>query len=186
MKSCPSCHQSYPDDGPEYCTNDGTPLTGAGPSYSPGAPWQASAGQEPLPGWQQPPPGWQQPPPGWGYPPPGQYPPYGYPPTGGAGLSKAALLTGVGALGSFILAIVLVVIGANSGVSTLRDMLPIVVILVLLAMLAGLTAVILGIVTLSMSSRNPAINKVHGILGICFGAVPLILWLFGLANTRRW
>jgi len=165
------------------------------PSYNPGAgpggQWQASGGQAP------PPPGWQQPPPqqGWGYPPPpgqypppppGQYAPYGYaPPSGSAGLSKAALYTGIGALGSFIIAIILTVIGANSGYSTLRDMAPIIVILALLSLLAALTAVVLGIVTLSMASRNPAMSKVHGILAICFGAIPIILWFLGLVNGRR-
>jgi hypothetical protein len=196
MKNCPSCHQSYPDDGPEFCMNDGTPLVNSEPSYYPGSSsggqWQAGGGQTPPPGWQQPPP-----PPNWGYPPPppgqypppppGQYPPYGYaPPSGSAGLSKAALYTGIGALGSFILAVILVVIGANSGRSTLRDMLPVIGIIGLLALLAGLTAVVLGIVTLSMTSKNPAMNKVHGILGICFGAIPIILWFLGMANGRRW
>jgi len=96
------------------------------------------------------------------------------------------MYTGIGALGSFMLAVVLTVIGANSGLGTLRDMAPVIVILALLALLAGLTAVVLGIVSLSMSSKNPAINKVHGILGICFGAIPIVLWLLGLANNRRW
>ena len=184
MKSCPTCHATFPDDGPAYCTNDGT-LLGSDSPYTPGPPpadpWQASGAQEP-------PAGWQQPPPGWGYPPPGQYPPYGYaaPPSGGRGLSKAAMYTGIGALGSFMLAVILTVIGANSGLGTLRDMAPVIVILALLALLAGVTAVVLGIVSLSMSSKNPAINKVHGILGICFGAIPIVLWLLGLANNRRW
>ena len=76
-------------------------------------------------------------------------------------------------------------IGASSGYSTLRDMLPIIGILALLALLAGLTAVVLGIVIISMANKNPAINKVHGILAICFGAIPIILWFFGLARGGR-
>ena len=114
--------------------------------------------------------------------------PYGYaPPGGSAGLSKAALFTGIGSLGSFILAIALTMIGASSGHSTLRDMAPVIVILALLSLLAGLVAIVLGIVTLSMASKNPSMSKVHGILAICFGAIPVILWLFGLANgSRRW
>lgn len=196
MKSCPSCHQTYPDNAPDFCTNDGTPLVSSDPSYTPGAQWQAQGGQTP------PPPGWQQPPQGWGYPPPGQYPPpagqyppppqgqyppYGYAPQQGTntGLSKAALFTGIGALGSFLIAIVLAMIGASSGYSTLRDMVPFIGVLALLALLAGLTAVILGIIVLSMANRNPAISKVHGILGICFGAIPIILWIFGLARGSR-
>jgi hypothetical protein len=97
------------------------------------------------------------------------------------------LFTGIGSLGSFILAIALTMIGASSGHSTLRDMAPVIVILALLSLLAGLVAIVLGIVTLSMASKNPAMSKVHGILAICFGAIPVILWLFGLANgSRRW
>jgi hypothetical protein len=190
MKSCPSCHQTYPDNAPDFCTNDGTPLVSSDPSYSPGSQWQAQGGQAPpSSGWQQPPQGWGYPPPGQYPPPQGQYPPYGYapPPTGTAGLSKAALFTGIGALGSFLIAIILAVIGANAGYSTLRDMVPIIGILALMALLAGLTAVVLGIVVLSMAGKNPAMSKVHGILAICFGAIPIILWFFGLANNaRRW
>jgi hypothetical protein len=201
MKTCPSCRQAYTDDNLEFCPNDGTPLARSESSYNPGDQWQASGGQPPPSGWQQQqqPPGWggyppspgQYPPPppgGGGYPPPpGQYPPYGYAPpsAGSAGLSKAALFTGIGALGSFILAVLLAVMGASSGYSTLRSMLPVIGILALLGLLAGLTAVVLGIITLSMSSKNPAMNKVHGILGICFGAIPIILWLLGVANGSR-
>ncbi|HKR01341.1 MAG TPA: hypothetical protein VJT09_11755 [Pyrinomonadaceae bacterium] len=193
MKSCPSCQQVYPDDGPDFCTNDGTPLVNYGQqAYDPGAPppgdqWQ-SAGNQAPPGWQQPPQGWGYPPPPGQYPPqPGQYPPYGYgpPSSAGTGLSKAALYTGIGSLGSFIIAVVLAMIGASSGRSSLRDMLPIIGILGLLALLSGLTAIVLGIVSLSMANRNPAISKVHGILAICFGAIPIILWFLGMANARR-
>jgi hypothetical protein len=183
MKSCPSCQQTYPDGGPDFCTTDGTPLVSFDPSYAhtppPGNQWQASGAQAP--------PGWQQPPPGYGYPPPGQYPPYGYAPhaTRSAGVSKAALFTGIGSLGTFLLAISLAVVGVSS--RNLRDMIPIIGILGLLSLLAGLTAIVLGIITLNSASRNPAMNKVHGILGIIFGAIPLILWLFGLVSgsSRR-
>jgi hypothetical protein len=93
------------------------------------------------------------------------------------------LFTGIGALGSFILAVILAVIGYSS--HNLRDMIPIIGILSLLALLAGLTAVVLGIITISMAGKNPAMNKVHGILGIILGAIPIILWLFGIANGSR-
>jgi hypothetical protein len=66
-------------------------------------------------------------------------------------------------------------------------MAPVIVILALLSLLAGLTSVVLGIVTLSMASKNPSMNKVHGILAICFGAIPILLWFLGIANGgRRW
>jgi hypothetical protein len=201
MKTCPSCQQTYPSDGPDFCTNDGTPLVNSGPAYpNPGGQWQASGAQQPPPpGWQQPPSGGGYPPPpagqypppplGAGYPPPppGQYPPYGYgaQAQGSAGISKAALFTGIGALGSFILAVLLAVVGASGGYSSLRNMIPIIGIFSLIALLGGLIAVVLGIITVSQSSKNPAMNKVHGILGICFGAIPIILWLFGMANGSR-
>jgi hypothetical protein len=205
MKTCPSCHQTYPADGPDFCTNDGTRLVSSESSYpNPGRQWQASGGQPqppPLAGWQaqqQQPPGWggyppppagqyPPPPPGAGYPPPpGQYAPQGYGQrSDSAGISKAALFTGIGALGSFILAVLLAVVGASGGYSSLRNMLPIIGILSLLALLGGLTAVVLGIITVTQSGKNPAMNKVHGILGICFGAIPIILWLFGMANGSR-
>ena len=154
MKRCPSCQQMFPDNAPAQCPYDGTYLVSDAP-----------------------------PPPYYGGGPP---PPYGgpYAPSAAAGgLSKAALFTGIGALGPFIIAIVLAVIGYSGGLGTLRDLLPIIGILGLLALLAGLTSVILGIVVLSQANRNPAMNKVHGILGIIFGAIPIILWLIGMANN---
>src|SRR4051812_45954771 len=88
MKNCPSCQQVYTDEGPDYCLNDGTPLVRTPSQYNPGA----SSGYQ----WQQPAPGWPPPPQGLGYP-PAQYPPYGYgpAPSGGGGVSKAALITGI-------------------------------------------------------------------------------------------
>jgi hypothetical protein len=177
MKSCPSCQQVYPDDAPEFCTNDGTQLVPSPSEYNPSVP---PGGQ-----WQQPPPppGWQQPP-GYGYPPPGAPPPYGYAPQPGSGegLSKAALITGIGATGTFLLAIIIAVIAVSN---RSRDMLAVVGIFGLLALLAGLTAVILGIVALSMASKHPGASKVKGIIGLCLGALPILLWLIGLANMGR-
>ena len=58
-------------------------------------------------------------------------------------------------------------------------------IMAFIALLAGLTAVILGIVALSMASKQPGASKVKGIIGICLGALPILLWLIGLANSGR-
>jgi hypothetical protein len=175
----------FPDNAPAQCPYDGTYLVADAPPQQPyyGS-GQAPYGQPGDPSQWQPPGGeyYQQP---GAYPPP---PPYGgpYAPSAPAGgLSKAALFTGIGALGTFIIAVVLAVIGFSGGRSTLRDMLPVIGILSLLSLLAGVTAVILGIVTLSQASRNPAASKVHGILGIIFGAIPIILWLIGMANSGR-
>ena len=187
MKRCPTCQQTFPDHAPDVCPYDGTPVVN-----------DAAPGQQYYAGAQTPygtPPGgapqWQPPPPQGGYyQQPGQYPPYPppygnpyAPRPGGGGLSKAALFTGIGALGGFIVAILFAVIAVNS---RNRDLLPVVGIFGLLSLLAGLTAVVLGIVTLSMANKNPMMNKVHGILGIVFGAIPILLWFLGFAKGGRW
>ena len=184
MKRCPNCQQMFPDNAPAQCPYDGTYLVADAPPQQPyyGSN-QPPYGQPADPSQWQPPGGgyYQQP---GGYPPPpyaGQYAPR----AASGGLPKAALITGIGALGTFILAVVLAVIGYSGGYSTLRDMLPIIGILSLLALLAGLTAVILGIVTLSQASRTPGASKVHGVLGIIFGAIPLIFWMIGIVNGGR-
>ncbi len=191
MKSCPSCQQVYPNDGPAFCTNDGTPLVASASDESSGSSgyaWQTPSGQFAPP----PPSGWQPPPPNWVYQQPGQfapgqYPPYGYqmPHTqgaGGEGLASAALFTGVGTIAALILGIIIMVIAANSfnlGMVQFGG------ILVFLSLISGLTALILGIVSVSMSNRNPAISKAKGIVGLCLGAIPLLLVIIGLiARTR--
>lgn len=176
MKNCPSCQQVYPDDGPDFCTSDGTPLLRSAAPYNPGPPGGSQ--------WQQPPPtGWQQPPAGYGYPPAGQYPPYGYAPSsvGGEGISKAALFTGIGATATFLLAILVAVIAVSN---RSRDMLAVVGIFGLLALLAGVTAVILGIIALSMASKNPGASKAKGTIGLCLGALPILLFIV-MAGFRR-
>jgi hypothetical protein len=190
MKRCPSCQQMFPDNAPAQCPYDGTYLVNDAPPqqqyYGGGPPPPPPYGQPGDPSQWQPPGGeYYQQQPGGAYPPP---PAYGgpYAPSAPAGgLSKAALFTGIGALGAFIIAIVVAMIGYSGGMGTMRDLLPIIGILGLLALLAGLTSVILGIVVLSQASRNPGASKVHGILGIIFGAIPIILWLIGMANGGR-
>jgi hypothetical protein len=53
-------------------------------------------------------------------------------------------------------------------------------ILVLLSFIVGITALILGIVAASMSSRNPNVSKAKAIVGLCLGAIPLLLLIIGL------
>jgi hypothetical protein len=190
MKTCPSCQQVYPSDAPDFCTNDGTPLvdSASGPdSGASGYSWQTPGDQSrqkpPQQNWQPPPP------PNWGYPqqpgqygPPGQYAPYGYQmpypqATGGEGLASAALFTGIGTMAALVLGIIIMVIAAGSfniGMAQVGA------ILAFLSLISGLTALILGIVAVSMSNRNPAISKAKGIVGICLGAVPLLLMIIGL------
>jgi hypothetical protein len=184
MKTCPSCQQTYPADGPDFCTNDGTPLLVSSREYGPGAAgyrWQ-SGGQYPPP-----PPGWQPPPQNWGQP-PGQSAPYGYqmpyPPSqgGGGGLATAALFTGIGTIAALLIGFVLIFTAAHSFNIGLVQF---GAILVFISLISGLTALILGIVAVSMSNRNPAISKAKGIVGICLGAIPLLLMIIGLIGKMR-
>jgi hypothetical protein len=186
MKRCPTCQQTYPDPGPDHCPNDGTRLISDAPQQ------QYYAGGQPPPyGTPNDPSQWQQPPGGY-YPqqpgqPPGQYPPppYGgpYAPTGGRGISKAALITGIAAAGTFALGFVLVLMGVNN---LDFSMIQIASVIILLSLVAGLAAIVLGIVTLVMAGKNPAISKVHGILALVLGAIPIIFWLIGMANYGRY
>ena len=183
MKSCPSCHQTFPDDGPDYCTNDGTPLM----SGSERVPGSSGYGWQPS-GQPMPPSGWQPPPPGWGQP-TGQYSPYGYqvpypPAAGGEGLATGALFTGIGTIACLVVGFVLIVSAANSfrlnyGLAQVGA------ILVFISIISGLTALILGIVAVSMSNRNPAISKAKGIVGLSLGAIPLLLMIIGLVGRMR-
>jgi hypothetical protein len=189
MKTCPSCQQVYPNDAPDYCTNDGTPLVSSAAepdSGSSGYSWQTPGDRSP----RRPAQNWQPPPPNWGYQqqqpgqygPPGQYAPYGYQMPypqggGGEGIASAALFTGIGTMAALVLGIIIMVIAAGSfniGMYQLGA------ILVFLSLISGLTALILGIVSVSMSNRNPSIGKAKGVVGICLGAIPLLLMIVGL------
>src|ERR1043165_4477216 len=128
MKSCSSCQQVYTDDGPEYCLNDGTPLVRTTSQYNPGAAYSNQ--------WQP------QAPPGWGNQ-PAQYQPYGYGPTppvssGGGGIAKAALITGIGSASA--LSIIFVIMATSRASYELRV---VVGLLAILSLIAGLVAIIL-------------------------------------------
>lgn len=170
MKNCPSCQQVYTDDGPEYCLNDGTPLVRSPSAYNPGAAYGSQ--------WQQPTQGWQPPPQGRGYQPPAPYPPYSYPPApsgGGGGVATASLITGIGSI--MTMGIVFLIVATNRPT---REAQAFVGLIGILSILTGLAAIILGIVALSMSSRNPAISKAKGIIGLCLGALPVVIIIIGI------
>lgn len=166
MKNCPTCRQTYPDDGPEFCVNDGTPLVSSDPSYSPGGQWNAP------------------PPQGWGYPPP--LPPGSDSPPGAARLASTALLMGIIATASLILAFLLSASASGSFSGPNLTMIKFATILFMLMFIAGLTAISLGFVALSLSSQNPT-RKAKSIVGLCLGFVPflLIIILFMAANSPR-
>ena len=181
MKRCPSCQQTFPDDATYLCPYDGTPIINDAPQqqqqyYAGGQPPYGTPGGAP-PQWQPPPGGYYQQP--GQYPP---YPPYGgpYAPSAGAGgLSKAALFTGIGAIGAFVIGFILVLVGVNGFNIGLIQFAGIII---LLSLVAGLAAVVLGIITLAMAGKNPAMSKVHGIVAIVLGAIPIIFWIIGMAN----
>jgi hypothetical protein len=194
MKRCPSCQQVFPDQSPDQCPYDGTQLVGDGQQ-------QYYAGNQPYAGGQpyggnQPPYGapgdpsqWQ--PPGAGYAPPGgQYPPpaYGgpYAPARGSGaLSTAGFICGLGAFIILVFVIFVYVMARNGSLSlsTLLTLAQILQPLSWLMLLAAVASIVLGIISLVSSSRNPAISKPKAIVGMCLGAIPLLLFLIGIANT---
>jgi hypothetical protein len=179
MKHCPTCQQTYPDNVPDQCPRDGTLLISDQQQYYAGA-------QPPPYGAPGDPSQWQQPPGGY-YQQPGQYPPppYGgpYAPPGGSGLSKAALFTGIAAAGTFALGFVLVIIAVNN---LDLSMAQIGAVIMLISLAAGIAAIVLGIITIVMAGKNPAMSKVHGILGLILGIIPIIFWIIGLANSSRY
>lgn len=186
MKRCPSCQQMFPDNAPDLCPYDGARLM----SDAPQQPYYAG-GQPPYgaPGNQPPSPQWP-PPPGqnWGgYQQPGQPPGYGspYAPVGGSkALSSAAFFSGLGAFIILVLIIVFYSLARNGAFDfdTLLTIARILQPLSWLMLLAGVASIVLGVISLVMSGRNPALSKAKAIVGMCLGIIPLLLFLIGLAN----
>lgn len=188
MKRCPTCQQTYPDPGPDHCPNDGTRLIADAPQqpyYAGGQPPPYGTPNDPSQ-WQQPQGGYYPQPPGQ----PGQYPPpppYGgqYAPVAGSkALSSAAFLCG---LGSFIILVVIIVLYslARNGAFDLNTLLMLASILRPLSwlmLLAAAASIVLGIMALVTAGRNPALSKPKAIVGMCLGAIPLLLFFIGLAN----
>jgi hypothetical protein len=168
MKHCPTCRATYPDDGPEFCVNDGTPLASSDPSYNPGGQWQA------------PPP----PPQNWGYPPP--VPPDSATPPGAARLASTTLIMGITATATLILGFVLSASASTSYYGPNVGMIKFASILFIVMFITGLTAINLGFVALSMLTQNPT-HKVKSIVGLALGALPflLIMILFMAASGPR-
>lgn len=189
MKRCPSCQQMFPDNAPAQCPYDGTYLVGDAPP------------QQPYYGSNQPPYGQpadpsQWPPPGGGgyYQQPGGYPPpppaYGgqYAPTGGSkALSTAGFACGLGSFLILIFIILFYVMLRNGAISlsTALSLAQIIQPLSWLMLLAAVASIVLGVVALATSRGNPAISKPKAIVGMCLGAIPLLLFLIGLANMPR-
>ena len=187
MKRCPSCQQMFPDAAPQQCPYDGTYLVADAPPQQP--PYYGS-GQNPY--GQPADPGQWQPPGGGYYQQPGGYPPpaYGgqYAPTGGSrALSTAAFACGLGAFLILMFIIFFFVMAKNGALSigTLIFLAQLMQPLSWLMLLSAAASIVLGIVALVTSQRNSAISKPKAIVGMCLGAIPLILFFIGLANMPR-
>jgi hypothetical protein len=190
MKRCPTCQQTYPDPGPDFCANDGTRLITDAPQQ------QYYAGNQPPPyGTPNDPSQWQQPPGGYYPQPPSQQPPGLYPPpppyggqyasvAGSKALSSAAFLCGLGSFIILVLIIVLYSLARNGAFNfdTLLTLASIMRPLSWLMLLAAVASIVLGIMALVTGGRNPAISKPKAIVGMCLGAIPLLLFFIGLAN----
>jgi tellurite resistance protein TehA-like permease len=101
---------------------------------------------------------------------------------GGEGISKAALITGISATATLLLAFLVAAIAVSN---RSRDTAAVAGIFMLLAGIAGLTAIVLGIVAISSAGKNPGASKVKGIVGLCLGALPVLVWLIGIARLGR-
>jgi hypothetical protein len=192
MKRCPSCQQMFPDNAPAQCPYDGTYLVADAPPQQPyyGSD-QPPYGQPPYGQPADPSQQWQPPGGGGYYQQPGGYPPpppaYGgqYAPTGGSKvLSSAAFACGLGSFLILMFIIIVFVMARNGAMSfqTLLFLAQIIQPLSWLMLLAGVASIVLGIVALVTSKANTAISKPKAIVGMCLGAIPLLLFLIGLAN----
>lgn len=191
MKRCPTCQQTYPDNAPDFCPNDRTPLINdAQQQYYGGGQQQQPPPYAPQ-GNPPPPPQWQPPGQNWGgsYQQPGQYAqsPYGapYAPTGGSkALSTGAFLSGLGAFLIMVVIIIFYALARNGAfdLDTLITIARILQPLSWLMLIAGVASIVLGIVSLVTAGRNPSASKPKAIIGMCLGAIPLLLFLIGLAN----
>jgi hypothetical protein len=153
MKRCPNCQQTFPDNAPDLCPYDGTLVvndTAQQQQYYAGA----------------------QPPQGWGYPPPSQ-PDTAYP-TSATKLATIALIMGITAVSSLVLAFILGASASNSYYGPNVGMVKFATLLILLMFLTGLTAINVGIVALSMASQDST-RKAKSIVGLCLGILPFLL-----------
>jgi prepilin signal peptidase PulO-like enzyme (type II secretory pathway) len=97
---------------------------------------------------------------------------------GSKALSTATFLCGLIAI-IILAAIVVWYVLARNGAMDFDTMFTLARILQPLAwvmMLAGLASIVLGIVTLVMAGKNPALNKPKAIIGMCMGVISLVVY----------
>lgn len=184
MKRCPTCQRTYPDNAPDQCPYDGTYVLSDTPQqqYYPGAQQPYAAPGAPQQQWQQQQQGgyYQQP----GQYPPGYYNPNAPAPAGSPALSNLAFFCGLGAFIILVLLIVFYVMVTNGAIdlSTAVTIAQILQPLSYVMLIAGVASIVLGIVALVMTGKNPAISKAKAIVGMCLGFIPLLLYLIGSAR----
>jgi len=154
MKTCPMCHQVYPDDAPDFCGQDGTPLV-AQSSYSP-AP-QA----EPY----------LQSPPGGGYAPAAPYAPKSV----DGGISQIAMIMGIVAASTLVLDVFLVMAETRS-YRTSEGAVKLIAVLNFLLPVVAVTAINTGIVALTMANRH-SFSKTKALVGLCLGIAPILIFI---------
>ena len=190
MKSCPTCQRTFPDNSPDSCPYDGARLVG---DAAPQQQYNASGQQAPpygAPGNQPPAPQWPPPPPAQNYggnQPPGQYAsPYGSPYAAAGGskiLSTLAFVCGLIALLITGVTIVVGVLRENNSLdsSTLDTFTTILnpLYLYVLPTIAG-AGLILGIASLVMVRKNPAISKAKAIIGLCLSIICILFFILVL------
>lgn len=173
MKRCPNCQQSYPDNAPDFCPNDGTSLiTNAPPQYNaPSGGVQQPYGTPPQQNWP-PPQNWN--PVGGSHPQAG-YAPYTPRAAGGGGLAKAAMFCGLASLlltAFFFFIIVMVREGNFDLVNFIRPS--------YYSMVAmGIIGLVLGIIALIKAGTG----KGKAIAGICMSLPALLFFAYVVATT---
>ena len=161
MKQCPKCQQTFPDNAPDFCPNDGTQMMTAAPQqqYAPGANYQQPYGAPPTPpqqNWPPPNPGI----PGGGYQPQAAHAPYApHVAKSGGGLGKAAMWSGLVSL--FLTIALFTLVGLTKGSD--YDINTIGKIIYIVMVLAGIIGLVLGIISLVKRGES----KGKGIVGIC-------------------
>lgn len=99
-------------------------------------------------------------------------------------LSTLTFMCGLVAFIILVLIIVFFVLLRNGaiGLDTAMSIAQILQPLSWLMLAAGVASVVLGIVTLVMSGKNPSLSKPKAIVGMCLGIIPVLLFVIGIAN----
>ena len=178
VKQCPKCQQTFPDNAPDFCPNDGTRMTANAQPYAPAyqQPYGAPPAQQNWPPPPQPPPQNWTPPAGGYYPPAGQSP-YAPRAATGGGLGKAAMWLGLVSLLLTAFFFTIVVMIQNGNFDLLDFAQPSYYAMVAL----GIIGLVLGIVALVKSGGS----KGKAIIGICTSLPAVLFFIYVIVTTGR-